>query len=145
MSFTYRNVIGTSFVASAAPALMWNVARNGVGVNGTPNGTPGSKRLIAGVAGFFQYTSVKYGVVGVAPFGTRASTLQVKTASFLTVLATHAPGASNPPTSTLVTSTSLAPRFTASSDSFTPWPPITRPSSATASNVRPCAARTAFW
>ena len=72
MSFTYRYWTGTSFITSAAPAFTWNVTRNGVGANGTPNGTAGSNLLIACVDGCRQYVSVKYGVVSFASFGTVA-------------------------------------------------------------------------
>ena len=53
-SLMYRNCTGTSRVTSTLPALIWNVTRNGVGANGTPNGTPWSKIWIACSPGCFQ-------------------------------------------------------------------------------------------
>jgi hypothetical protein len=106
-------------VTSTLPALTWNVARNGVGANGTPNGTPASNELIACDAGLFQYVSVKYGVVGFALPGTRASALHVNTASFFTAPGPQSVDPSNPAIATWLTSTSVPPRLTARSDSRT--------------------------
>ena len=55
----------------------------------------------------------------------------------------QATGASKPAMETPVTVTSDGPRFTARMESLTGCPAITRPSSATASKERPCAASTA--
>ena len=87
--------------------------------------------------------SEKYGLVSFASAGTRASVTHVKTPpSFLMEAGAQAGWPSKPATEAL-TATSEAPRFTATSDSFTGWPPITSPSSETASKVRPWAARSA--
>src|SRR6266851_5231235 len=102
----YRNWIGNSFVTSASPAFTLNVTRNGVGRNGTPNGASGSKMSIAEFDGCRQYSSLKYGVVSFASFGTFAFAEQLKAASFFTAAGAQTPALSKPSIKAPVTVTS---------------------------------------
>ena len=72
----------------------------------------------AGPDGFFQYVSVKYGSVIFAFFGTVAADVHEKTPSFLIVAGVHAAAPSKPTIATSSIVTSVAPRFTATSETL---------------------------